>query len=186
MKAIHLKCVTALAMSLSACGCVPSVDEPVQSPAPIPPVSMPPPAPAAVPAVQEPVFDNYLDAPQTAGTWTYRDAPQLSFATFGPVGEAASFGVECAKTSGQIRLVRGGARSGPRVMTVQTETTERTLNAQMSSDGRPMLVALIPAGHPLLDAMAITKGRIAVGVEGMRTLYVPAWVEISRVIEDCR
>ncbi|KWV93347.1 hypothetical protein AUC45_04360 [Erythrobacter sp. YT30] len=191
MEAIHLKCITALAMSLSACACVPSVDEPAQpaSPAPTPiatPAPAPTPTPTPVPVVNEPAYDNYLDAPQTAGAWSYRDAPQLSFATFGEIGKAAVFGVECAKPSRQIRLVRGGASSGPRVMTIQTETTERTLDAQISPDGRPMLMALIPAGDPVLDAMAITKGRVSIGVEGMRTLYVPVWVEISRVIEDCR
>lgn len=71
-------------------------------------------------------------------------------------------------------------------MSIKTETTERTLDAQPSPDGRPMLVGQIAASDPLLDAMAITKGRVSIGVEGMRTLYVPAWVEISRVIEDCR
>ena len=39
---------------------------------------------------------------------------------------------------------------------------------------------------PLLDAMAITRGRFAVEVEGEPGLYVPAWAEVTRVIEDCR
>ncbi|MEL7197526.1 MAG: hypothetical protein AAGL10_04345 [Pseudomonadota bacterium] len=191
MKAIHLKCVTTLALSLSACACIPTVEEAVQTATPVPapvatPAPAPTPTPAAVPVVQEPVFENYLDAPQTPGTWTYRDAPQLSFATYGLSGQAASFGVECAKPSKQIRLVRAGEASGQRSMTIQTETVERTIEATPSPDGRPMIIALVPASAPILDAMAITKGRVAIGVEGERTLYIPAWVEISRVIEDCR
>ncbi|MGE5953581.1 MAG: hypothetical protein ACM308_08200 [Qipengyuania vulgaris] len=39
---------------------------------------------------------------------------------------------------------------------------------------------------PLLDAMALTKGRFAVETPGLPTLYLPAWAEVTRVIEDCR
>ena len=52
---------------------------------------------------------------------------------------------------------------------------------------RPQIVAAdLEPSDTLLDAMAITKGRFSVEVEGTDTLYLPAWVEVSRVIEDCR
>ena len=44
----------------------------------------------------------------------------------------------------------------------------------------------LPARDPLLDAMAFSKGRFAVEVAGLPTLYLPSWIEVSRVIEDCR
>lgn len=50
-----------------------------------------------------------------------------------------------------------------------------------------MIVATrVDADDPILDAMAITKGRFAIETPGLPTLYIPAWVEVSRVIEDCR
>jgi hypothetical protein len=71
-------------------------------------------------------------------------------------------------------------------MEITTETTKRTLTSEPIGPNINMNAVELDPRDPLLDAMAITKGRIAVGVEGERTLYLPAWVEISRVIEDCR
>jgi hypothetical protein len=34
--------------------------------------------------------------------------------------------------------------------------------------------------------MALSKGRFAVQTLGLPALYIPAWPEITRVIEDCR
>jgi hypothetical protein len=69
-------------------------------------------------------------------------------------------------------------------MTVRTETAQRVLAAQQST---PALVAVaVAANDPLLDAMALSKGRFAVEVEGEPTLYLPSHAEVSRVIEDCR
>jgi hypothetical protein len=39
---------------------------------------------------------------------------------------------------------------------------------------------------PLLDAMAMSRGRVAVGVAGQPATVAPAWGEISRVVEECR
>lgn len=71
-------------------------------------------------------------------------------------------------------------------MEITTETTKRSFQVAQAEDTNPYLTADLDPNDTLFDAMAITKGRFAVGVEGMRTLYLPAWVEISRVIEDCR
>ena len=46
--------------------------------------------------------------------------------------------------------------------------------------------ASVPARDPLLDAMAFSRGRFAVEVSGGPTLVVPAYPEVTRVIEDCR
>ena len=39
---------------------------------------------------------------------------------------------------------------------------------------------------PLLDAMAVTRGRFAVETTGLSTLYLPPWAEVTRAIESCR
>lgn len=71
-------------------------------------------------------------------------------------------------------------------MQITTETVSRTLDAQTLRTNHLLLTAELDPRDSLLDAMAITKGRFAVEVEDESTLYLPAWVEISRVIEDCR
>ncbi len=50
----------------------------------------------------------------------------------------------------------------------------------------PAIAARVAANDPLLDAMAFSKGRFAVEVAGLPTLYVPSYPEVTRVIEDCR
>ena len=162
-------------------------------PVPPPPVSVPATAPAPTPTpaplpppVSNPAYDNWLDAPQTPGDWTYRDGARLSYTTFGAAGTAARFGVECAKTTRSIRLVRGARANGAVPMRIRTETAERLITTNPSPDGRPMLIATLNARDPLLDAIALSRGRFSVETSGMETLYLPAWPEISRVIEDCR
>jgi len=51
-------------------------------------------------------------------------------------------------------------------------------------DGRPVIS--LPSNLSLLDAMALSKGKFAIGAEGMAPLTLPSWAEVSRVIEDCR
>lgn len=184
MKAIYLYTAGALAVTFSLAACVSSPELP---PAPAPVARpAPTPTPAPPPVVQEPVYDSYLDAPHTAGTWTYVQEPGETLALFGTSPSQPVFVVRCA--GGQIGLARKTENQavGSRVMSISTETVTRQLTASPFS-GRPQLVAAILSPRDtLLDAMAITKGRFAVGVEGERTLYLPAWVEVTRVIEDCR
>lgn len=173
----------ALLPVLALCCCTPAPD-----PAPLPPAASqqtPRPAPPP-PLVEEPVYDNFLDAPQTPGSWTYRDGTSLSFAIFAEAGQPARFGIECGKRNREVRLVRGTSASGATPMRIRTETTQRLVTANPSADGRPMLVAALPAGDTLLDAMALSRGRFAVETGGVETLYLPAWAEVTRVIEDCR
>jgi len=149
----------ALVAALAIAGCTPSGEtEPVSTPTPSPVQTQAPPPPI----VQEPVYENYLDAPQTPGDWSYA-------------------------------RIGGGERSnqpspGNRVMSIKTETATRNFTTQEFAGGTsgPLVGIALDPSDPFLDAMAITKGRIAIETEGMRTLYLPAWPEITRVIEDCR
>ena len=71
-------------------------------------------------------------------------------------------------------------------MTLRTETQDRTLQARPGTGQAPLSVAVVAARDPLLDAIALTRGRFAVETPGQPTLYLPAWAEVTRVIEDCR
>lgn len=185
MKAIYLHAAGAIALSFAIAACVPQAEPPAPTPPPVvqAPAPTPTPTPTPVPVVQEPVFENYLDAPQTAGDWTYRDQSNGGMALYSAADGSPLFMLECDRVVPSIMLFRASGGEGTRAARIQTETTERALQMQGVGSGH---VVQIDPRDPILDAMAITKGRFAVGVEGERTLYLPAWVEVSRVIEDCR
>jgi hypothetical protein len=67
--------------------------------------------------------------------------------------------------------------------TVRTESLTRTFQTQPA--GRETLLAFDPR-DPLLDAIALSKGRFAIETDGLPNLILPTWAEVSRVIEDCR
>jgi hypothetical protein len=92
------------------------------------------------------------------------------------------------EAGGQVSLGYYGPAAAPAAMTVRTEFMERAIGQVVagSGAGAPQLVGTIPARDPLLDAMAFSKGRFALEVAGGAPLYVPAYPEVTRVIEDCR
>ncbi|MDJ0641685.1 MAG: hypothetical protein QNJ15_02605 [Erythrobacter sp.] len=189
MKAIQLKLVGALAMSLSACGCIPSVEAPaapppapVATPAPTPTPAPPPPAPV----IDEPRYENYLDAPQTLGTWTYETESAETFALFGTSIASPVAIIRCDRSTGLVGIGRFGSSAQRATIRIRTETGVHTLQGTPRNGGVPLVAAEVNARDPMLDAMAITKGRFALETEGLRTLYLPAWAEVTRVIEDCR
>ena len=125
------------------------------------------------------------DQPQTPGTWTYVDEPGESLGLFGDANPVHLFVLRCDKTTKSIGIARRGTTEGELMMRVRTETGDRLLTATQVPD-YGLVAASLPANDPLLDAMAITQGRFAIEVEGMEPLYLPAWAEVTRVIEDCR
>ncbi|MEO6040662.1 MAG: hypothetical protein ABIP41_02065 [Croceibacterium sp.] len=120
---------------------------------------------------------NWLDMPQTAGDWHYSGG----LASFGQPGAAPALTLRCDRAAGVVELARGGAGTGP--MTIRTENGVRLVEAAPTAT---QLVARIAAQDPLLDAIAYSRGRFAVEVPGSAALYIPAWPEVARVIEDCR
>jgi hypothetical protein len=66
---------------------------------------------------------------------------------------------------------------------ITATSTRGTLSAEPESG---QLIARLPAGDPLIDAMAFSRGRFMVEAGTAAPLYLPSWPEISRVAEDCR
>ncbi|MBO9510865.1 hypothetical protein [Erythrobacter sp. A6_0] len=172
----------ALALTFGIAACVPAPDS---TPAPTPtptPVSR---APAPVPA-PAPTYDNWMDAPQTRGDWSYRTLGADTLAYFGSASNPqTAFAITCRRAERTIEFGRPGRTANQ--ITIRTETASRSLNAGSGEIASPpSTVANVAARDPLLDAMALTKGRFAVETPGYPTLYLPAWAEVTRVIEDCR
>ncbi|KRA82946.1 hypothetical protein [Altererythrobacter sp. Root672] len=123
-------------------------------------------------------FDHWLDNPATPGNWTYRNGTAL----FSDSSGGALLALRCDRAAGAVEIVRAGQVTAAEII-VRAETMERGLSARSAPAG---VAAQIPARDPLLDAMAFSKGRFAVEVVGLPTLYAPAYPEVTRVIEDCR
>lgn len=136
-------------------------------------------------AAQPVTHENYLDAPQTPGDWSYGSEASETLAMFGDSSPDHLVVMRCDRQTRVVGIARRSDATRPLMMRIRTETTDRILTANPVA-GRTLVSAFLPASDPLLDAMAISKGRIAIEVEGMPALYIPSWVEITRVIEDCR
>lgn len=125
----------------------------------------------------------WIDAPLTPGTWIYQDQSGGGIGLFSGARGEPLLMLECDRETGPgVRLFILGQGS-PRLAVIRTETTSRSLQLSPAEGAAGTLIA--PA-DPLLDAMALSKGRFAVEVEGHSPLYLPSYAEVSRVIEDCR
>lgn len=128
------------------------------------------------------LHDNWLDAPRTPGDWSYRQDVGQSHAHYlDTAGEL--FSLTCDFSNRTIRLSRPAATADAVMMRIRTETSDRVFTAKPVASS---LTVTLNASDSLLDAMAITKGRFAVEIEGAPTLYLPSWAEVTRVVEDCR
>ncbi|MBV1918609.1 MAG: hypothetical protein KUG65_11210 [Sphingomonadaceae bacterium] len=177
-RALALSAIFALVSSCSETHVEPS---PTLQPAP-----KPAPAPEAPPEAPRPKID-WREAPITPGDWTWSAASGQSVASFA----GGLFEMRCDKTASTITLLRRGRLRASETQTrvpisVITASVTRPLSGTGISTPSPYLTAQLAARDPLLDAMAFSRGRFAVEVSGLPTLYVPSWPEVSRVIEDCR
>ena len=142
---------------------------------------------AASVSAQQPAATAQLDygtARITPGMWTYQAVPGGSAARFVDSSGAARFSLECSKATRRVTISRNTniASTG---LFIWTTDASRSLGARF--DPTAMRVALeLAARDPLLDAMAFSRGRIAVVMTGAEALIMPAWPEAARTIEDCR
>ena len=169
-------------LALLAAGCVQQASAPAPATAPVT-TPRPAPAPTASP-ITAPA--NWIDAPQTPGDWHHRILNGQSTALFNDPGGAVRVMLACDLGRGTVSLGRAAEAPGAVPMRIYTEARNASLSAQPHAGTVPMVVAALPARDPLLDAIAFSRGRFAVEVAGLQTLYLPSWPEITRVIEDCR
>lgn len=179
-----MKAALPLAVSVMAlAACVPAA--PAPAPASPEPIIRPAPArPAPPPATPAPISDRWMDAPATPGDWRYADQSDGGMAFFTAPGGEPVFTIECDRETGPgVMLWRAGEGRGERVAIIRTETATKAIQLSSSAHGQQ---AWLAPRDPLLDAMALSKGRFAVEVEGLPPLTLPSWAEVTRVIEDCR
>lgn len=160
---------TAALALLTACVPQQTAPVPVPPPPPRPVAPTPPPPPPPTPNL------GWLDAPLAPGNWVLRGRE----AHYGPSG-APVFIIRC-EGGRRISLIRPGADGN--ALTIRASNGERSLAAGAGPDG---LTATVPAGEPILDAIAFSRGRFSVESQGAARLVVPAWPEPARVVDDCR
>lgn len=159
--------------------------------APPPPPAAPPPAPVSLPKPVTPAAQpvrpagEWPDWPVETGDWAYRRDARGSLALFGPAGQNAIVTLRCDKARGRIYLGRAG--NGPTAnMVIRSSSMMKEFMASPTNATPPFLAVEILVADPILDAMAFSRGRIAIEVEGQQSLAIPSWAEIARIIEDCR
>ncbi|MBA4308411.1 MAG: hypothetical protein C0429_16915 [Sphingopyxis sp.] len=164
-------------LALSACASPPPAPPPA-------PVAKPAPVVTPAPAPQRPK-GSWLDWPLEAGDWVYRRDERGSLGLFGPTGQNATVTLRCDTTRRRLYLARAGAGAAAR-MTVRTSSSLKELTASPTGATPPYLAVEILPTDPILDAMAFSRGRIALEVEGQQPIAIPSWTEITRIVEDCR
>lgn len=156
-----------------------------RKPLPPTPPPAPPPQPVATPVPAPPPAD-WRDAPVTPGTWRYEDAPGGATARFGGTSETPLATLSCDRAANRLVLRRAGAAPGPVPLTIATSTASRAFTATPAAAPAQQVMLALTVRDPVLDAMAFSRGRFVIEVAGLPTLYLPAWPEVARVIEDCR
>jgi hypothetical protein len=175
--------ISLLAPAMILAGCAGAIPE--SAPPPLQkPVATPVPATPLPARVVQP-DGHWTEWLITPGNWVYRQDDRGSIGYFGETGKNAIVTLRCDKARKRIYLSRAGSAIGPQ-MQVKTSASAKVMSAA-SAGGNPSYVAaeLSPV-DPILDAMAYSRGRFTVEASGHQPLAVPAWAEISRIIEDCR
>lgn len=157
-------------------GCVAPTRVPAPAPPPPPPVTVAPPPVTTPPG---PPADTGVEP----GLWSYASTPGNSSARFGVTPQAAILAIQCDRGSKGITIMvsRSVSAVGGTV-TLRASSLVRSIAAQGSGSFATIRLA---ARDPILDALAFSRGRFGVALDGVERAY-PAWPEVTRVVEDCR
>ncbi len=142
---------------------------------------------AATVFAQQPPTTSIADfstARVTPGLWTYQLMPGGSAARFIDSSGTARFALECSKVTRRVTIARTSAVAAPSMLLWASDAS-RMLATRFEPNAM-RVSADLAARDPLLDAIAFSRGRIAVTMFGAEALVMPAWPEAARTIEDCR
>ena len=131
-----------------------------------------------------PAAVDFTYAMPLAGSWSYAAVTGGSEATFRNASALPQLVIRCTRATRRVSLSKPAATAVPS-LGVWTSSASRSLPASFDP-ATARLTAQVAAYDPLLDALAFSRGRIAVSVGAGPPLVLPAWPEIARVVEDCR
>ena len=139
---------------------------------------------ATSPALAQTAIPDYSNARTVDGSWSYAATAGGAEATFRNSAGQPQLFLTCVRAGRQVSIARPAAVAAP-TLQVWSSNASRTLPASFNP-ATTRLSATLAATDPLLDSMALSRGRIAVGVAGQPAMVAPAWGEISRIVEECR
>jgi hypothetical protein len=93
--------------------------------------------------------------------------------------------LRCDRGRQRLYLARAASVAAG-TMTIRTSATLKSFAAVPAGGNPPYLATEIMPTDRILDAIASTRGRIAIETNGMPSIAIPIWSEVPRVIEDCR
>lgn len=131
-------------------------------------VATPAPAPLAVGSVEP-------------GSWSYGPISNGTRARF-ESGNAVSLTFDCTGGRLNVRAIRLNPSVPDTALTLRATSTVRTVAV---AGGNAFGAAQLDVRDPLLDALAFSRGKFAIAIDGRERWY-PAWPEVARVVEDCR
>ena len=119
-----------------------------------------------------------------SGNWTYSVRPGETEVDFIGSDARAQLALKCARPARQVWISKPSAVP---VTQLSVWTSEMTRNVSATfNPSTGQATALLNAYDPLLDALALSRARIAVGVPGAAPLVLPSSPEVARIVEDCR
>ena len=118
------------------------------------------------------------------GSWAYQSSPGGSMARFVDTTGTARLVLQCTRATRRVSVSLTSAAPAPS-LSLWTTIASRNLPARFEPNAM-RVTAELPAFDALLDAIAFSRGRIAVTMAGGVPLVVPAWPEAARTVEDCR
>lgn len=127
---------------------------------------------------------DFSSAAIAPGRWTYAALPGGSEATFIDSTIGARLVIRCNAPLRRVSISRIGAAPAAS-LSLWTSSASRVLAGRFDP-ATQRVTADLPATDSLLDAIAFSRGRIAVSMPGFAPLVVPTWPEPARAVEDCR
>lgn len=109
-----------------------------------------------------------------------------STANFVVPGDAVRVTISCDRFNARVLVARQGLANSSVPMALTSTFGTRPLSSDPLRSPPGWVAAELHSGDPMLDSIAFSRGRFMLEVAGLETLYLPAWPEIGRVVEDCR
>jgi hypothetical protein len=137
-----------------------------------------------VPTIPAPAPTNFSSATIEPGSWRYGAAPGGGAASFVDATGTSRLVLQCHRATRRVTISRISTTAAP-ALQIWTDSAARTLPARFEPNVF-RVTADLSAYDRLLDAIAFSRGRVAVSMSGALPLVVPSWAEPARAIEDCR
>jgi len=126
----------------------------------------------------------YAYATPIAGSWSYRPIAGGSEAVFANSAAQTQLTIRCTRATRRVSISKPATGAAP-FLFVWTSSNSRNLPASFQP-ASAQLVAELTVMDPLLDSITFSRGRFAISASGSPPLVLPAWPELTRVVEDCR